>query len=200
MTRQFGINSRCPWAALLALAAAGCAVPRTVREDARLMALYTQRLQREAEEFADLRSEIARARTRNVNTIEESALAAEQAGTAQLLTWRIAGDEARVRLLEGILEGTKLAAQQRQEVAARREAHAKAVMEARGGVEVRQENLAATAQALAQIGEKPDRKGERAFYLGFFKQVRAGLDEARKAANAQAEEAVAAVEGEQSRP
>ena len=54
------------------------------------MSVYTLRVQREAQRFADLRDDIAKARTRNVGSLEESALRAEQELGLQAVVWRLA--------------------------------------------------------------------------------------------------------------
>jgi hypothetical protein len=170
---------------------AGACGARRVREDARLMSLYTQRVQKEAEQFAAHRDQVAKARTRNIGFLEASALAGEQRVATQLLVWRIAGPE-QLTMFQTILEGTTLAARQRQEALERREAHEKAVEAARSGVEVRQGKLAETSQTLAQLAESPSLKEESDFYVGFFTDVRKRLDDAQKAAGRQAEKATEA--------
>ena len=177
--------------ALLALPSAGCAA-REVRDSARLLSAYTQSTQREAEQFAKHRDAVAQARTRNLGFIEESALAAEQRGAEQMLVWRLTGDQTRLTLYQGILEGTARAAEQQQELAARRDEHAKAVAAARGGVSVRQAQLAKSAQATAQLAQKPDLKKEKDFYAAFFKDVRKHVKEAQDSAAKDAGQAAAA--------
>jgi hypothetical protein len=177
-------------AAIACLVGAGCAVPAQVRQDARLMSVYTQRVQREAQQFADLRDAIAKARTRNVGSLEESALRAEQELGLQAVVWGMADDQQRADLYQGIVEGTTLVARQQDSLAAQRAEHQKAVDAAHGGVELRQEKLAASAQALAQLAEKPDLKAKLGFYIAFFKGVREELEADHAAAADQAERAV----------
>jgi hypothetical protein len=194
MMTPFSPRRVCTAALCLTSIASGCGVAAEARHAAGLTSLYTATVQQELERFARQRDAIAQARVRNAGLLEGSALGAEQKGAVDVSVWRIADDAARLRLYDGILAGTNLAAQAQRELIAQREEYTKAVDAARGGVAVRSADLSRAAQTLASLAKPPDAKAELQFYLGFFKQVRKDLDSAQKIAQQDSAKAVEAID------
>jgi hypothetical protein len=184
-------------AVCLAALAAGCGVPQQVRSGARTLSLYTQSVQRQAERFAETRELVARARTQNITALEEGALEAEQEAATNAHVWRLAGDDGRAKLYQGVLEGTSLAEQQARALVTERAAHARRVAAARGGTSVRAAQLAKASQALAQLAARPDVKADAEFYAGFVKALRKSLDESKAAADQEAQKAAGGASAKQ---
>lgn len=187
-------------AAAAAAALTGCRATVQVRNDARLLSLYTAGTQGEAERFAASRDLVTAARLRALGALDESAQRAEQDAATQLLVWRLTADTTRLTLYQGVLDGTALAERQQREAAARRDEHERAAASARGGAAVRSAALSRAAQSLARLAEPPDAAADLEFYAGFFAAVRRGLQQTQAAAASDAGQAAAAASVAAARP
>jgi ElaB/YqjD/DUF883 family membrane-anchored ribosome-binding protein len=153
--------------------------------------LYTYQVRSEAEDFAARRDNLAKARTRNINFLEQSTLTAEQRNTNQLHVWRLASAGNRLALYEGVLDGSARIAAQQDELAKLREGHAQAVSTIRSRLTIRSQKLGEASKALAQLAEKIDTEADLQFYLAFFRQVRESLERTAEAVGQEVDDAVA---------
>lgn len=174
-------------ALLLGTAACGAARDEPV-DQAELLAIYTARLQREADEFSRVRDEVARSRMRNIALLERSAAETEDeiAYELDLLAW--ADDGARVELFEAVLTTSDRAVERRAELRALREAQEARIRGMRSRVDVRASRLRAVTRALTDLAAQgdPEFREELAFYRTFFGEVQDALEalEARAAEEA----------------
>jgi hypothetical protein len=180
-----------------ALALAACSVPGEARQGARVLAAYTNQVKGETERFAKARTALAKARQRNMNELEDSAVVTEQANQREFFLWgfdKPAPGPGRQELYQGIVAAADASRKNLDDLAALRKEHEARVAKATARVQARTAELAETAKALAQIGEKPDFQGRMKFYMCFFESVHRSIEESQKAGEAQAEAAVAAAD------
>ena len=178
-------------------ALAACSVPGEARQGARVLAAYTNQVKAETERFAKTRTALAKARQRNINELEDSAVVTEQANQREIFLWgfeKPAPGPGRQELFQGILAAADASRKNLDDLAALRKEHEARVARATARVQTRTAELAETAKALAQIGEKPDFQGRMKFYLCFFESVHRSIEETQKAGAAQAQAAVAAAD------
>jgi hypothetical protein len=180
-----------------ALALAACSVPGEARQGARVLAAYTNQVKAETERYGKTRTALARARQRNTNEPEDHAVVTEQANQREIFLWSFekpAPGPGRQELYQGVLAAADTSRKNLDELAALRKEHEARVTKATARVQTRTAELAETAKALAQIGEKPDFQGRMKFYLCFFESVHRSIEETQQAGAAQAEAAVAAAD------
>jgi hypothetical protein len=189
----------CPITVMLGatLALAACSVPGEARQGARVLAAYTNQVKGETERHGKSRTALAQARQRNMNALEDSAVVTEQSNQRELFLWgfdKPAPGPDRIELYRGIVAAADATRKNVDDLTALRKQHDAHVAKASARVQTRTAELAATAKALAQMGEKPDFKGRMKFYLCFFESVHRSIDESQKAGAAQAEAGVAAAD------
>jgi hypothetical protein len=180
-----------------ALALSACTVPGEARQGARVLAAYTNQVKGETERHGKSRTALASARQRNMNALEDSAVVTEQGNQRELFLWgfdKPAPGPDRLALYRDVVAAADATRKNVDDLAALRKEHDTRVTKASARVQTRAAELAGTAKALAQIGEKPDFKGRMKFYLCFFESVHRSIDEAQKAGTAQAEAGVAAAD------
>jgi hypothetical protein len=180
-----------------ALALAACSVPGEARQSARVLAAYTNQVKAETERYAKSRTALAKSRQRSMNALEDSAVVTEQDSQSKIALWGFeqpAPGPGRQELYQRVLAAADAHRKNLDELAALRKEHEARMAKATARVQTRAAELAATAKALAQIGEKPDFKGRMKFYLCFFESVHQSIAEAQDAAADQAEAAVAAAD------
>ncbi len=179
-------------AAALALTGA-CGVPSEARSGAKLMAAYTNQVKTQLETQSQSRTKLARARQRNVNALEQSALETEQRNQRERFLWRFeagvsadggVADSDRERLYRDVIDGVSLTLAQRDAMRELSEAHDAKLAEARSRVNTRSRELAKTAKSLAQLGETPSFKERMKFYLCFFESVQKSIKASQEAAEA----------------
>lgn len=169
--------------------AAGCAsVPQEARDHARLLALYADRVKREAEDYTRARDRIAQARLRNLTSLEEVALRAEQSQSAQLDVWSLTGATMRSRLYRGVLAISDTTERQHAELAGLRRENAEAIRSLRSRVGIRRDALSATSKELAALAAGRDLKDQVGFYFTFFRSVGERLEAASDSIAARAAE------------
>lgn len=191
-------RTACPIIVMLgALALGACTVPGEARQGARVLAAYTNQVKGETERHGKSRTALASARQRNMNALEDSAVVTEQSTQRELFLWgfeKPAPGPDRLELYRGVVAAADATRKNVDDLAALRKEHDARVAKASAQVQMRTAELAATAKALAQIGEKPDFKGRMKFYLCFFESVHRSIDETQKAGTAQAEAGVTAAD------
>lgn len=186
-----------PMVAMLCTALAACSVPGEARQGARVLAAYTNQVKAETDRFAKTRTALARARQRNMNELEDSALVTEQANQREFFLWgfeKPAPGPGRQELYQGVLAAADANRKSLEELATLRKEHEARVAKAIARVQTRTAELAETAKALAQIGEKPNFQGRMRFYLCFFESVHRSIEETQQAGAARAEAGVAAAD------
>jgi hypothetical protein len=177
-----------------------CGVPGEARRGARVLAAYTNQVKAETERFAKARTALARARQRNVDELEQSAVATEQANQREIFLWAFekpAPGPSRQELYQGIVAASDATRKQLDDLAALRKQHEARVAQATTRVNARTIELAEAAKALAQLGEKPSFKQRMKFYLCFFESVHRSIEDAQQAGAAQAQLGTAAAEAKQ---
>jgi hypothetical protein len=184
-------------AAVLGAALAGCGVPGEARQGARVLAAYTNQVKAETERHARSRTALAKARQRNMNALEDSAVATEQSNQREVYLWgfeKPAPGPGRQELYQGLVAAADTNRKNLDDLAALRKEHEARVAKASTRAQARTAELAETAKALAQIGEKPDFKGRMKFYLCFFESVHRSIEKTQQAGVDQAVAGVAAAD------
>lgn len=179
----------------LLLGLAACGVPGEARRGARVLAAYTNQVKAETERFAKGRAALARARQRNVNELEQSAVVTEQSNVREIFLWgfeKPAPGPGRQELYQGIVAASDATRKQLDDLAALRKQHEARVAQATTRVSARTAELAEAAKALAQLGENPSFKQRMKFYLCFFESVHRSIEDAQQAGAAQAQLGTAA--------
>jgi hypothetical protein len=180
---------------------AACGVPGEARRGARVLAAYTNQVKAETERFAKGRTALARARQRNVDELEQSAVATEQANVREVFLWgfeRPAPGPGRQELYQGIVATSDATRKHLDDLAALRKQHEARVAQAAMRVSARTAELAGTAKALAQLAENPSFKQRMKFYLCFFESVHRSIEDAQQAGAAQAQLGTTAAQAKQS--
>ena len=187
-TPRFAWPARCtfPVLLLLTLGGVGC-VPHSARNDARLVSVLTDNVARKGEQFAAFREALAKARQRNMDALERSALESEQGVQQVQSIWTIANLNAQAKAFQDLQVAMDVSSQQRAASAKLKEEQAKALDALHTGVRVRTDDLAATSKALARLAEEPDIQSQLKFLAAFGREVKKALDEAEKQAKAQAD-------------
>lgn len=145
--------------------------PKASRDAARYVALSVQSVQKDTEEFKRFRDTLAKARLSTMDALELEALKAEQKIQKELLVRRLAGDEHRATLFEGLRKGTEAVEKQRLDLAKMQTEQAKTENAARSAVAFQQAKLGETAFSLSDLAEKRPMKEELEFFGTFFKEV-----------------------------
>lgn len=185
----------------IALGLAACGVPGEARRGARVLAAYTHQVKVETERFARGRTALARARQRNVEDLEQSAVATEQASQREVFLWgfeKPAPGPGRQELYQSIVAASNATRAQRDDLIALRKQHEARAAQAAARASARTAELAGTAKALAQLGENPSFKQHMKFYLCFFESAQRSIEEARQAGATQAQLGTAAAQIKQS--
>lgn len=188
---------------MTAILMTGCVGPQ-VRKGADLLAAFTHQVSEEGADFVRSRTMLAQARRANIAMLEVNAVDLESAVSRDVEVWRLAGDAGRRRaaLLEGIRSYANTAASRSAELANLRKRHDDVIAAAKSAVELRQAELSKVSKALASLSQEPDTRSELEFFAAYFKEVSAGIKEAKeeadkrvKAAEAAAKNAVPKNEG-----
>jgi hypothetical protein len=156
---------------------AGCAsVPKEVRDDTRMVALYIQTVKKDAEDFKELRDLSTQARMTNIVALELKTLRTEQAIQRDLQEVEVTGDLERLKLLTAIQNASTLVLQQRQDYATKAKS-AKADMEnAQSAVSFQYSKLTEAAATLLRMAEGRSARDDAKFYVDFIKQVRTHVE------------------------
>ncbi len=175
----------------------GCSTSSEVRDGAKLMSVYTAGVQQQLEVFSDAQLQIDRARLRNMDRLEESAIDTLQRNQAEVAAWQLTtlteaqnkNVDLRARLFELIQAGTEKAATDYWAFQAQRAEREKVRREMKAAVEFDKEKLAKAAKTLADLAEERDFEAQASFLIGFAAQVRSSIEELEKASQAEAEAA-----------
>ncbi len=172
----------------------GCVAPE-VRKGAELLASFTYQVSEESADFVQSRTALAQARQANIAMLEVNATELENAISRDIAVWELSGADGkrRAELIKGILKFANNTAAQSAELADLRKKHEASIASVKSAVEIRQMELSTVAKALATLSQDQDLKSEMKFFIGYFKEVRNGIDEAKDAAaeNAKAAEVAA---------
>jgi hypothetical protein len=170
----------------------GC-VASEVRKGADLLAAFTHQVSEEGANFVQSRTVLAQARRANIAMLEINAVELENAVSRDVEVWRLAGEggKRRVELLEGIRKYANNAASRAAELASLRKQHEAAIAAAKSAVELRQAELTKVGKALGTLSQEPDLQSELKFFAAYFKEVSAGIKEAKE----EADKRVKAAEG-----
>jgi len=185
----------------LGLGLAACGVPGEARRGARVLAAYTNQVKVETDRYARGRAALARARQRNVDELEQSAVATEQSNRREIFLWgfeKPAPGPGRQELYQGIVAASDATRKQLDDLAALRKQHEARVAQAATRVSARTAELAGAAKALAQLDGNPSFKQRMKFYLCFFESVHRSIEDAQQAGAAQALLGTAAAQAKQS--
>ena len=172
------MNTRNTFVALTALAGlylAGCSVPKQARETAGVLSLYTAHVKIDTENYAASRLELNKARTANIDYLEQSAVKMENANALQLKIWQLSNNDERAKLCQGLTETTVLAAGQADAFSALRQKQSDAVANMKSAITVQSKQLDDTAKGLSTLAETPTWTDDAKFYFGFLSEVRAGI-------------------------
>lgn len=166
-----------------------------VRKGADLLAAFTHQVSEEGADFVQSRTLLAQARRANIAMLDVNAVELEDSVNRDVEVWRIAGDvgRRRVELLEGIRAYADSAATRSAELANLRKRHDASVTAAKSAVDLRQAELSKVSKALASLSQEPDLQSELMFFAAYFKEVSAGIKNAKEEADQRVKAAEAAV-------
>jgi hypothetical protein len=173
---------------LLILAAAldvGACVPSEVRKGADLLAVFTHQASEEGASFVRARTELAQARRANIAILEQNAVELETAVSRDLEIWALSGNEGkrRVELMHGIQQFAINAITRTGELSDLRKRHEASIATAKSVVDLRQADLSKAEKLLATLSQDLNLKSELAFFANYVKEVKAGIDDAKKTAD-----------------
>jgi hypothetical protein len=157
---------------------AGCAGPRTARETAGTLALYTAQLKAQTDRFAASRTELTKMRTASLGLLEESALEAETRNNSIVQIWSLAGRSDDVELVNNLQNAAAFAEKQQDALETLKEQHLQAVQAAKTAVDFQGKKLDDVAKGLGTLAQKPALKDELSFLAGFISEVQNDLQKA----------------------
>jgi len=162
----------------------GC-VPSEVRKGADTLAVFTHQVSEEGTEFVQGRTELAQSRRANIAMLEENAVELENSVNRDLGVWALSGHlgKRRVELLTGLRQFAVNSAMRSAELDDLRKQHDAAIASAKSAANFRQTDLAKVQKFLAILAQEPDMKSELTFLTAYFKEVKAGIDDAKKTAD-----------------
>jgi hypothetical protein len=161
---------------LALLPLAGCSTMQSARDTASVLALYTAQVKADSEKFSAARLELDKARTENIDFLEQSAVELENGNALGLKVWHLSNNDDRAKLCEGLTASSDLASKQADEFAALRAKQAEAVANMKSVIIVQSKQLEETAKGLSALAEKPSWQDEAKFYFGFLSEVRTDID------------------------
>lgn len=162
---------------LAVVAVAGCASPKNVREDTRVVGLYVQTVKKDLEDFSRLRDLTTKARTANIVALELKTLRAEQAIARDLQSLDLIQDKERLQLLAALQNASALIVAQRKEYE-EKSAGAKAdVANAKSALNFQVSKLGDAAALLIKLSENRSLRDDARFYVDFIKQVRTHVED-----------------------
>jgi hypothetical protein len=159
----------------------GC-VASEVRQGADLLAAFTHQVSEEGAEFVQSRTMLAKARRANIAMLEVNAVELEDSVSRDLAVWRLSGQvgKRRVELFEGIRAYANSTASRSTELANLRKRHEASISAAKSAVDVRQAELTKVSKGLASLARDPDLRSELKFFAAYFKEVSAGIENAKE--------------------
>lgn len=162
----------------------GC-VPSEVRRGADMLAAFTHQVSEEGADFVRSRTALAQARRANIAMLELNAVELENSVNRDVEVWELSGGTGnrRAQLLKGIRAFSNDVASRNAELADLRKRHEAAVSATKSAVDLRQTELSKVSKALANLAQDLDMKSELEFFVGYFKEVRAGVEKAKKTAD-----------------
>ena len=162
----------------------GC-VPSEVRRGADMLAAFTHQVSEEGADFVRSRTALAQARRANIAMLELNAVELENSVNRDVEVWELSGGTGnrREQLLKGIRAFSNDVASRNAELADLRKRHEAAVSATKSAVDLRQTELSKVSKALANLAQDLDMKSELEFFVGYFKEVRAGVEKAKKTAD-----------------
>lgn len=172
---------------VLLLLVAGCAVPQKARDDASLLAAYTNKVKSDAERYRSFRDDLAKARWDNMHLLERDTLEVHQETVTFVGAWEAAEDRGRIRLYNAVVAAAAEAADQQDKFRELLEKQKHIRKETKTLFKVRSEKLQETAKALAALGKQPDYEAQGKYLVDFFREVKKSVDEANAEAKEQAE-------------
>ena len=167
-----------------ALAAlAGCAADTALRQDAKMLSIYVEKVKSDAVAFEGARDRVANARTSTLEYLETQTLKNEQELQRELAARQITQDRDWLAFFDSLKHAPEQIAKQREELQARDSEASSAIESARGAVDVRADKLTEASKALATLSDPPSTKGDVRFLAAFAKQVNAGIETKKADAN-----------------
>lgn len=176
---------------LMVTGLAGCAMDMEARKDSRLLGIYVDHIKKNAQDFSEQRTLVAKARTANLNALELKALQAEQAIQRDVAVRQVTKDKDWIDLFEALKSAPDLIAKQRQQYADNEVANKKLLTAAKGAVEINLAKLTEVSASLAALAEDQSAKENASFLVEFMKQVNSSLAAQSKNVEAAATEAIA---------
>lgn len=151
------------------------------------MAVFTHQVADEGKDFVQGRTELAQSRRANIAMLEKNAVELENSVTRDLGVWALSGPlgKRRAELLNGLRQFAINAATRSAEFDDLMKQHNEAIAAAKSAADLRQAELAKVQKLLASLAHAPDLQSELTFLTGYFKEVRAGIDDAKKTADKQ---------------
>lgn len=167
---------------------ANCADSGQLNLDEQTLAVYVKQLQGKADTFAKNRTEIAKARERDIEKIQED--------TADLLgraaqshhAWKIAKDK-RMELFVELREIAEVNRQRMSSTESEREKGRQAIEASTGRVNANLERLGAAAKSLATLGDGHSREEQLQFLAAYLEEVNTKVDALSSQSNTDKDEA-----------
>jgi len=163
---------------------AGC-VPQKARDSANLLAAYTNQIDADARRYAKFRTELAKARLRNMQIRERDTLELKQETSRYVEGWKIAEEKRRVKLYEGVIQAANEVALQEKAARELLADQERVREETHTLAKVRSDKLQETAKALAELGKEANFREDAQFLGEFFAEVKKSIDRAAAEAEKQ---------------
>ncbi len=160
---------------LLTLCLNGCLTTAGGQDAAKMLSAQVTLVAEKGKSVADGRDELAKARLRNMQMLENSLVETEEENSIDLHAWRVIGAEFRSDLFEGVMAATNDEANRHELRKQRRERQEKELAKRKSSVIFKQNELIDTAKGLASLSKKVNAREERARLLAFTEKVLADI-------------------------
>jgi hypothetical protein len=156
---------------LLPMLLNGCLTSAGGQDAAKMLSAQMTLVAEEGKRFADARNELAKARLRNMQMLENSLVEVEEENAIDLQAWRVVGAKFRTDLYEGVMAATKDEANRHQLRKQRRERQEKEIAKRKSAVKFKQNELIGASKNLAFLSQEVSPREERARLITFTEQV-----------------------------
>ncbi len=161
---------------IILLIVAGCAGTKRMKGYSQNIALHLDQLESEIERFSNARDALAKARMRNMLTLDQSTLEFRQ--DQELMRYILNSlDDKRAHHYDEIIQASDIIAQNEESFKEKQKEHEKIIKDARAKLNFRSDKINDLQKVLLQYSKKSTYKDEVNFYIGFFNEVRSNVKE-----------------------
>ncbi len=161
---------------LLTLCLNGCLTSAGGQDAAKLLSAHVTIVAEKGKRFADARDELAKARLRNLQMLENSLVEIEEENAIDLYAWRVVGAKFRMDLYEGIMVATNDESNRHLLRKQRRERQEKELAKRKSAVKFKQSEMIESAKKLTLLAEEKSLRDEIDRLRDFTQEVLAEIE------------------------